>query len=138
MSMSRYYFRMIRMSTQKNICTCILASICFYFCRGHVNFTTRISYKYVGTTATTAESKKRKEFSTEGPSTGQSLAGGDFFFRTACTASYFSEDKGPYFDCGHVDSAFLFPSQDSTKIQSPESQFGTRILGFYLLPMWIR
>ena len=64
------------------------SSICLYFCRGHVNFTTRISYKYLGTTATTAESKKRKEFSTEGPSTGQSLAGGDFFFRTARTASY--------------------------------------------------
>ena len=59
----------------------------------HVNFTTRISYKYVGTTATTAESKKRKEFTTEGPSTGQSLAGGDFFFRTACTASYLYQPK---------------------------------------------
>ena len=57
---------------------------------GHVNFTTRIR-------ATTAESKKRKEFSTEGPSTGQSLAGGDFFFRTARTASYSNEGPQPRF-----------------------------------------
>ena len=51
---------------------------------------------------------------------------------------HFSEARGRILFCGHVDPAFLFSSQDSTKIQSPESQFGTRILGFYLFTKWIR
>ena len=50
----------------------------------------------------------------------------------------FSEARGRILFCGHVDPAFLFSSQDSTKIQSSESQFGTRILGFYLFTKWIR
>ena len=48
------------------------------------------------------------------------------------------EDEGPVFFCGHADPAFLFSSQDSTKIQSPERPFKPRILGFYLFSKWIR
>ena len=50
---------------------------------------------------------------------------------------HFSEARGRILFCGHADPAFLFSSQASTKIKGPESQFGTRILGFYLLTMWI-
>ena len=50
---------------------------------------------------------------------------------------HFSEEEGAYSFCAHADPTLLFPSQASTKFQGPESQFGTRILGFYVLTMWI-
>ena len=48
---------------------------------------------------------------------------------------HFSEEEGAYSFCAHADPTLLFPSQASTKFQGPESQFGTRILGFYVLTM---
>ena len=44
---------------------------------------------------------------------------------------HFSEARGRILFCGHVDPAFLFSSQDSTKIQGLERPFKTRITGFY-------
>ena len=57
---------------------------------------------------------------------------------TEWLSRFLGEDECTQSLCGHVDPAFLFSSQASTKIKGPESQFGTRILGFYLLTMWIR
>ena len=51
---------------------------------------------------------------------------------------HFSEARGRILFCGHVDPAFLFSSQDSTKIQGLERPFKTRITGFYWLYKWIR
>ena len=57
---------------------------------------------------------------------------------TEWLSRFLGEDECTQNLCGHVDPAFLFSSQASTKIKGPESQFGTRILGFYILTMWIR
>ena len=57
---------------------------------------------------------------------------------TEWLSRFLGEDECTQSLCGHVDPAFLFSSQASTKIKGPESQFGTRILGFYLLTKWIR
>ena len=51
---------------------------------------------------------------------------------------HFSEARGRILFCGHADPAFLFSSQDSTKIQGLERPFKTRITGFYWLYKWIR
>ena len=57
---------------------------------------------------------------------------------TEWLSRFLGEDECTQNLCGHVDPAFLFSSQASTKIKGPESQFGTRILGFYILTKWIR